>query len=168
METMLKHGQNGSKKRKKRRSQEEKVGRRKWIIRKLKQHNALLKRIDSRTRMLAAGLRELLILDEDYVSMVACKDAVDHAVLSALREGRHVGKQTGELAAELGIDHRRISPRICRMNKRMEDEIGEPIITKQNGKWRLIKKLRRDFAAASRGKEIEETEKLEYVEESFG
>ena len=165
METTLKHRENGSKKHKKQRSQEEKTGRRKWIIRKLKQHDALLKRIDSRTRMLAAGLRELLMLDEDYVSMVACKDDIDHVILNAIREGRHVGKRTGELAAELGIDDRRISERIYRMNKRMEDEIGEPIITKQKGKWRLIKKLRRDFAATSRGKEIEERrEKVDEVE----
>ena len=39
--------------------------------------------------------------------------------------------------------------RIDRMNRRLENEIGEPIITKYEGKWRLIKKLRRDFAAAS-------------------
>ena len=97
--------------------------------------------------MLAAGLRELLILDEDYVSMVACKDAVDHTILTVLREARHRGIRTGELATELRIDDRRISERIGRMNKRMENEIGEPIITKYEGKWRLIKKLRRDFAA---------------------
>jgi hypothetical protein len=30
----------------------------------------------------------------------------------------------------------------------MENEMGEPITTKYEGKWRLIKKLRRDFAAA--------------------
>jgi len=160
METMLKHRQNGPKNRKKRRSQEEKMGRCKWIIRKLKQHDALLKRIDSRTCMLTAGLRELLILEEDCVSMVVCKDAVDHAVLNALREARHRGKQTGELATELGIDHRRISERIGHMNKRMEDEIGEPIITKQNGEWRLIKKLRRDFAAA-RPEELESDIRME-------
>jgi len=93
------------------------------------------------------------MLDEDYVCIVVCKDDVDHAVLNAIREGRHVGKRTGELATELGIDDRRISERIGRMNKRMEDEIGEPIITKQNGKWRLIKKLRRDFAAARQNDE---------------
>jgi len=148
METTLKHRENGSKKRRKRRSEEEKVGRRKWIVRKLKQLDATVKRIDCRTRMLAAGLRELLILDEDYVSMVACKDAVDHAILNILREARHKGIRTGELAAELRVDDRRISERIGRMNKRMENEIGEPIITKYEGKWRLIKKLRRDFAAA--------------------
>jgi len=160
METPLKHRENESKKRRKRRSQEEKLGRRKWIIRKLKQLDAAVKRIDGRTRMLAAGLRELLMLDEDYVSMVACKDDVDHAILNLLREGRHVGKRTGELATELGIDDRRISERIYRMNKRMEYEIEEPIITKQNGKWRLIRKLRRDFAAArpnTTDEEIEES-----------
>jgi len=98
--------------------------------------------------MLAAGLRELLILDEDYVSMVACKDALDHAILNILRQARHRGIRTGDLATELRIDDRRISERIGRMNKRMENEIGEPIITKYEGKWRLIKKLRRDFAAS--------------------
>jgi len=148
METTLKHRENGSKKRQKRRSEEEKVGRRKWIVRKLKQLEATIKRIDGRTRMLAAGLRELLILDEDYISMVACKDAVDHAILNILREARHRGIRTSELASELRIDDRRISERIGRINKRMENEIEEPIITKYEGKWRLIKKLRRDFAAA--------------------
>ena len=148
METPLKHRENGSRKRRKRRSPEEKLGRRKWIVRKLKQLDAAVKRIDGRTRMLAAGLRELLILDEDYVSMVACKHAVDHAILSVLRESSRRGLRTGELAIELRIDDRRISERIGRMNKRMENEIGEPIITKYEGKWRLIKKLRRDFAAA--------------------
>jgi hypothetical protein len=150
METTLKQRENGSKKRQKQHSEEEKVGRRKWIIRKLKQLEAAVKRIDNRTRMLAAGLRELLILDEDYVSMVACKDAVDNTILTVLREARHRGIRTGELATELRIDDRRISERIGRMNKRMENEIGEPIITKYEGKWRLIKKLRRDFAAARR------------------
>ena len=160
METTLKHRENGSKKRRKRRSEEEKVGRRKWIVRKLKQLDAAVKRIDSRTRMLAAGLRELLILDEDYVSMVACKDAVDHAILNILREARYRGIRTGELAVELRIDDRRISEGIGRMNKRMENKIVEPIITKYEGKWRLIKKLRRDFAASrprATNEEIEES-----------
>ena len=57
------------------------------------------------------------------------------------------------------------------MNKRIEDEIGEPIIAKRNGKWRLIKKLRRDFASASRGKEVEEekekVDEIEKIEEPF-
>ena len=159
METMLKDRKNGSKNRKKRRSQEEKIGRRKWIIRTLKRMEERQKRVDRRTRMMLAGLRDLLILPRDYVSMVACKDDVDQDILNILREARHRGIRTGELAAELRIDDRRVSERIGRMNKRMEDEIGEPIITKYEGKWRLIKKLRRDFAA-SRGQE-EEIEKLE-------
>ena len=45
---------------KKRRSQEEKIGRRKWIIRTLKRQEVVLRRIDRRTRFLAAGLREWL------------------------------------------------------------------------------------------------------------
>ena len=36
------------------------------------------------------------------------------------------------------------------MNKRMEQEIGENIIEKHGHKWKLIPRLRRDFAAARR------------------
>ena len=98
--------------------------------------------------MLAAGLRELFILGEDYVSMVACQDEIDVALLNALREAGAAGRQSGELAVQLGIDHRHISRRIHRMNKRMEQEIGENIIEKHGHKWKLIHRLRRDFAAA--------------------
>jgi hypothetical protein len=38
------------------------------------------------------------------------------------------------------------------MNKRMEQEIGENIIEKHGHKWKLIPRLRRDFAA-TRGEE---------------
>jgi len=97
--------------------------------------------------MLAAGLRELFILGEDYVSMVACEDEIDVALLNALREAGAMGRQSGELAAQLDIDHRDVSRRIYRMNKRMEHEIGENIIEKHGHKWKLISRLGRDFAA---------------------
>jgi hypothetical protein len=150
METRLGSAQKGSKKAKKRRSQEEKIGRRKWIIRTLKRQEVVLKRIDRRTRMLAAGLRELFILGEDYVSMVACEDEIDAALLNALREAGATGRQSGELATQLDIDHRDVSRRIYRMNKRMEQEIGENIIEKHGHKWKLIPRLRRDFDVARR------------------
>jgi len=95
--------------------------------------------------MLAAGLRELFILGEDYVSMVACQDEIDVAILSALREAGATGRQSGEIAAQLDIDHRDISRRIQRMNKRMQQEIGEYIIQKQGHKWKVVSRLRRDF-----------------------
>jgi len=147
MEKRLESAQNGSEKPQKRRSEEEKVGRRKWIIRTLKRIEDRQKRIDRRTRMLAAGLRELFILGEDYVSMVACQDENDVALLSALREARATGRQSGELATQLDINHRDVSRRIHRMNKRMQQEIGENIIEKHGHKWKLILRLRRDFAA---------------------
>jgi len=109
-----------------------------------------LRRIDRRTRMLAAGLRELFMLGEDYVSMVACQDEIDVALLYALREAGATGHQSGELAAQLDIDHRDVSRRIYCMNKRMEQEIGENIIEKHGHKWKLISRLRCDFAAARR------------------
>lgn len=147
MEKRLKSAQNGSEKPQKMPSKEEKVGRGKWIVRTLKRMEDRQKRIDRRTRMLAAGLRELFILGEDYVSMVACQDNIDKAILVALREAGATGRQSGELAVQLDIDHRDVSRRIQRMNKRMEQEIGENIIKKYGHKWKLIPRLRRDFAA---------------------
>jgi len=96
------------------------VGRRKWIIKTLKRMERRQKIIDRRTRMLAAGLRELFILGEDYVSMVACQDELDVAILSALREAGAAGRQSGELSLQLDVDHRDVSRRISRMNKRMK------------------------------------------------
>jgi len=80
--------------------------------------------------------------------MVACEDEIDVALLYALREAGAAGRQSGELAVQLDIDHRDISRRILRMNKRMEQEIGENIVQKHGHKWKLIPRLRRDFAAA--------------------
>ena len=62
--------------------------------------------------------------------MVACRDEIDVALLNGLREAGAAGRQSGELAAQLDIDHRIISRRIHGMNKRMEREIGENIIEK--------------------------------------
>jgi hypothetical protein len=148
MEKRLESAQNGSKRSRKPRFPEEKVGGRKWIIRTLKRMEDRQKRIDRRTRMLAAGLRELFILGEDYVSMVACQDKIDVAILSTLREAGATGRQSGELAVQLDIDHRDISRRVHRMNKRMQKEIGEIILHKHGHKWKIIPRLRRDFSAA--------------------
>ena len=123
------------------------MGRRKWIIRTLKRMERRQKIIDRRTRMLAAGLREFFILGEDYVSLVACQDENDVAILSALRMAGTAGRQSGELSAQLDVDYRDVSRRIYRMNRRMGQEIGETIITKRGHKWKLIPRLRRDFAA---------------------
>jgi len=81
---------------------------------------------------------------------VACQDEIDVALLSALREAGTTGRQSGELASQLDIDHRDVSRRIYRMNKRMKEEIGENMIEKKGHKWKLIPRLRCDFAAAER------------------
>ncbi|PVX25071.1 MAG: hypothetical protein CW716_08815 [Candidatus Bathyarchaeum sp.] len=151
MEKRVESAQKGSEKTQWR-SEDEKLGGRKWIVQTLNRIEERQKRIDRRTRMLAAGLRELFILGEDYVSMVACQDEIDVAILSALREAGATGRQSGELASQLDIDHRDVSRSIYRMNNKMEQEIGENIIQKHGHKWKIIPRLRRDFAAA-RGKE---------------
>ena len=54
---------------------------------------------DRRTRKLATGFRELFILYEEYVSMIAFQDEVDVAFPSALREIGTTSRQSGELTA---------------------------------------------------------------------
>jgi len=66
----------------------------------------------------------------------------------AVKKAGTTGRQSGELAAQIDINHRDISRRIQRINKRMEQEIGENIIQKQGHNWKLISRLRQDFAAA--------------------
>lgn len=118
---------------------------RNWIFKTLNRIEERQKRIDRRTRMLAAGLRGLFMLGEDYVSMVACQDKTDVAILYALRESGSTGRQSGELAAQLNIDHRNISRRIKRINNRMQQEIGENIINKSGHKWKLSAKVRKEL-----------------------
>ena len=148
MKTMSESAQNSSKMTNKLSSPEEKIGGRNWVIQTLRRIKEHQKRIDRRTRILAVGLRELFILGEDYVSMVTFQDKIDVAILSALREAGTTGRQTGELAAQLDVDHRDSSRRIYRMNKRMGNEIEENIIIKKGHKWKLTPRLRRDFDAA--------------------
>ena len=62
MEIEKKPARKGSQAAKKRRSQVDKVGRRKWIIQLLHRLDRKIDRIDRRTRFLAAGLREWLNL----------------------------------------------------------------------------------------------------------
>jgi len=46
------------------------------------------------------------MLGENYVSMVACQDETDVALLNALRDARGTGRQSGELTEILGINYR--------------------------------------------------------------
>jgi hypothetical protein len=103
--------------------------------------------VEGQLGVLVVRLRELFILGEDYVSLVACQDEVDVAVLFALREAGAAGRQSGELSLQLDVDHRDVSRRIYRMNRRMGQEIGETIIQKRGHKWKHIPRLRHDFAA---------------------
>jgi len=97
--------------------------------------------------MLAAGLRELFMLGEDYVSMAACQDEIDVALLNALREAGATDRQSGEVTVQLDIGNRDVSRRIYRMNKKMEQETGENVMERHGHKWKIIPRLRRDFAA---------------------
>lgn len=131
----------------KKRSQAEKLGRRKWIIRELKLHRQILKQLDRRTRMLMAGLKELLMLDEDFITKIACKDDLDRAIFNAIKQASTSGRFSNEIAIMLNMDHRRVSERIHRMNKRMRRETGDFLIQKGSQKepWKINAQFRRDL-----------------------
>lgn len=144
METSKKPARKESQAAKKRRSQVDKVGRRKWIIQLLHRLDRKIDRIDRRTRFLAAGLREWLKLSSDYVTMIACEDELDVKILWALQG---VGMSTTELAKELDIDRWTALRRIQRMNKRFHRELNRSIAEKRGHKWILISALQDIWAA---------------------
>lgn len=82
--------------------------------------------------------------------MIVCQNKIDVAILSAVREAGATGRQSGELAAQMDIDHREISRKIQCMNKRMEQEIGVTILDGHEQKWKLIPRLRCDFDAKAK------------------
>lgn len=132
--------QSESKKPKKRRSQAQKVGRLKYIIRLQKM---ILKRLDDverRQRWMLAGYSDFINLSEDYIFLITCKDEVDKAILVELRMTPGKGLLPSELSEKLSrfdISRQMITYRIRHMNKRLNNEIGRPIAEKRGHHWAL-------------------------------
>ena len=145
-------------KHKKRRSQAEKVGRRKYMIKLLHRLEAKVDRIDKRTRVIMASLSHYMNPSQDYLSMVVCKDEVDEAILLELSAANSAGWSTTEiaehLAPEFKLDRFRVLRRIKRMNKRLEAEMDRPMAESRDHRWILTRYVQRIWGATK--EEMEE------------
>jgi hypothetical protein len=69
-----------------RRSQAEKVGRLKYIIRCLRRLERKIDRVDAAIRMILAGLRDFMSFESSYIEDVACENELDRQILHVLVE----------------------------------------------------------------------------------
>jgi hypothetical protein len=128
------------KKRSKRRSQAEKVGRLKYNQQLLKRALHDLEEVKLMQRTFRAGLKEMFHFEKPMIQEIACVDEVDVLILEYLYEAGNAGMLPKNLAAKLGefrIRRHQVSRRIVRMNKRLEKEIGEQLVEKRGWHWAL-------------------------------
>jgi hypothetical protein len=158
METIKESSTKSDAKHKRRRSQAEKVGRRKYIIKLLHRLEAKLDRVDKRTRVIMASLIEYMDPGKDYLSMVVCKDEVDQAILWELSTATSAGWSTTEIAERLLPEYKlnrfQVLRRIKRMNKCLEAEMGRPVAESCEHRWVMTPYVHRIMGATK--EEIED------------
>lgn len=122
----------------KRRSQSEKVGRLKYIIRLEKEHDRRLDRIECILRTLEKGLRDFLKFEQPYLQQVICRDEVDAAIINELLNVGSEGILPKDIAARLSkykVGRWHVSRRLERMNKRLKKEVGQNVAERHGWKW---------------------------------
>lgn len=161
--------ENAVQKPKKGRSQAEKIGRNKWItilvqraldeIKQLRQELAErdrkiweeLKQQRVMQRAILQGFRgaDLIKYTPPMLQRIACKDAVDLAIVESVRRAASPGDLPKMIAVDIDVDaemnkrrpyglkYYQVSRRIVRMNERLFDELGECLFEKRGLKWAL-------------------------------
>ena len=167
METVKEPRTMSAAKRKKRRSQAEKVGRRKYMIKMLHRLEAKVDRVDKRTRVIMASLSHYMDPSQDYLSMVVCKDEVDQAILLELSAASSAGWSTTDIAERLvpdfKLDRFQVLRRIKRMNKRLEAEMGRPIADSREHRWVLTRYVQRIWGVTKQEIQNESISKTRYI-----
>ena len=125
---------------KRRRSPEEKYGRYKWIRMLIRRNSEEIREIKRMLRGLSRGLSHLMDFDSEYLVNMVCRDSRDRAILDVLRAAGSAGLPPKKIHARVrryGLKYHHITRRIKRMNKRMENEIGERVADKVGRNWAL-------------------------------
>ena len=135
---------------KRRRTPEQKYGKYKWIrtlIRRNAEENREIKRM---LKGLTYGLRHLMNFDSQYLIDMVCQDSRDGAILDVLRAAGANGLSPKEIHAQVrryGLKYHHITRRIKRINKRMQNEIGERVADKVGMNWALSDFMVRNWSA---------------------
>jgi len=142
------------KKPKKSRSEEEKVGRRKFIIKLLHRIEGKIDRIDKRTRVIVAGLSDFLNAPKDYIFLVTCQDEIDQAIVELLFAAGSAGLTTSQIAEKLEryrVNRFFVLDRIKRLNTRFRSEVERDFVFQRGFNWCLTR-----FVFNSQGSSEEE------------
>lgn len=129
-------------KRGKRRSQAEKVGRLKYIIQLEKRILRQLHILHLAQRYMIEGLdiAGYLQFDKSFIEKVCCRDEVDLEILDQLYSAGVAGALPSDLAADLRryeISRWMVTYRIKRMNRRLQEQIAKDASEKHGHKWAL-------------------------------
>lgn len=125
---------------KKRRRPEEKYGKYKWQRILIDRNSRELREIKRMLRGLSLGLSHLMDYDSEYLVNMVCRDSRDEMILDVLHECGPAGLSPKEIFLKVrryGLKYHHISRRIKRMNKRMQNEIGERVADKVGRNWAL-------------------------------
>ena len=122
------------------RSQAEKVGRLKYNQQLLKRALGEIQEVKLMQRTILAGLKGLFHFEKPMIQKIACVDEVDVEILDQLFEAGGAGLLPKDLAFRLsrfGVRRHQVSRRVLRMNKRLEQELGERVAEKRGWHWAL-------------------------------
>lgn len=140
MHSDMENAEKAVQKRKKSRSQSDKIGRLKYNQQLLKRTLSEVEEIKLMLRTIFAGLKGSFNFEKSLIERAACKDEVDKEILQVLLEAGSPGLLPKDIAVRLErfkITRYQISRRILRMNKRLKEEFGEHIAEKRGWHWAL-------------------------------
>ena len=111
----------------------EKYGKYKWIRMLIRRNSEEIREIKRMLRGLSRGLSHLMDFDSGYLVNMVCRDSRDRTILDVLLAAGSDGlspKETHAKVRRYGLKYHHITRRIRRMNKRMQNEIGEQVADK--------------------------------------
>lgn len=132
--------------RKRRRTQAQKMGRLKYIIKLLHRLERKVGEIDARTRTLMAGLKDLMTFRQDYLKGVVVGDELDEAIIQRLLEVPE--ELPSRIALQLKargfrrLERWKVTRRIQGMNRRLKRELGQAAFEKRGHSWALTSFIR--------------------------
>jgi hypothetical protein len=128
----------------KKRSQEDKVGRLKYNQFLLKRVLAELEKVEETQRVILNGLKGAgyFHFDVPLIQRFACADQVDLEIVERIREAGLQGVFPKDVAKDLeqyGLEYYDVRRKIVRMNKHLKLETGELLFEKRGHKWTLTR-----------------------------
>ena len=125
---------------KKMRTLDQKYGKYKWMRILIDRNTEELREIRRIVTGLSRGLSYMMDFESDYLGKMVCRDSRDEVILDVLCAAGPAGLSPKEIFLKVrryGLKYHHISRRIKRMNKRMQNEIGERVADKVGRNWAL-------------------------------